>query len=115
MILSDNMKHLIDTLNTYEPDLPNGFYSVKALQDKLDFTAQFVLESLANDGLIRWIRWGDTQHTAFWLLERARNYKKIHRLEKIEQWKERGIGFACGVLTSVVAGLISIVLAGVFS
>lgn len=47
MILSDNMKHLIDTLNTYEPDLPNGFYSVKALQDKLDFTAQFVLESLA--------------------------------------------------------------------
>ena len=49
MILSDNMKRLIDTLNTYEPDLPNGFYSVKVLQDKLDFTAQFVLESLAND------------------------------------------------------------------
>jgi len=112
VILSDNMKHLIDTLNTYEPDLPNGFYSVKALQDRLDFTAQFVLESLANDGLIRW---GDTQHTAFWLLERAKNYKKIHKLEKIEQWKERWIGFACGVLTSVVAGAISIVLAGVFS
>lgn len=112
MILSDNMKHLIDTLNTYELDLSNGFYSVKALQDKLDFTAQFVLESLANDGLIRW---GDTQHTAFWLLERARNYKKIHRLEKIEQWKERAIGFVCGVLTSVVAGAISIVLAGIFS
>ena len=112
MILSDNMKRLIDTLNTYDSDLPNGFYSVKVLQDKLDFTAQFVLESLANDGLIRW---GDTQHTAFWLLERARNYKKIHRLEKIEQWKERGLGFACGVLTSVAAGLISIVLAGVFS
>ena len=70
MILSDNMKRLIDTLNTYEPDLPNGFYSVKVLQDKLDFTAQFVLESLANDGLIRW---GDTQHTAFWLLERAKS------------------------------------------
>ncbi len=112
MILSDNMKRLIDTLNTYAPDLPNGFYSVKNLQGKMDFTAQFVLESLANDGLIRW---GDTQHTAFCPLERARNYKKIHRLEKIEQWKERGIGFACGVLTSVIAGLISIVLAGVFS
>jgi hypothetical protein len=111
MILTDNMKRLIDELNVYEPDLPNGFYSVNVLQRRLDFTAQFVLESLANDGLIRW---GDKQHTAFWLLERARNYKNIEKLERIERWKERAIGFVCGILTSIVTGLISIALANAF-
>lgn len=35
MILTDNMKRLIDELNMYEPDLPNGFYSVNALQQRL--------------------------------------------------------------------------------
>ena len=99
MILTDNMKRLIDTLNTYEPDLPNGFYSVKVLQEKLDFTAQFVLESLANDGLIRW---GDKHHTGFWLLERARNYKNIEKLERIERWRERLLGFLFGAVTGVL-------------
>lgn len=111
MILTDNMKRLIDTLNTYEPDLSNGFYSVKVLQSKLGFTAQFVLESLANDGLIRW---GDKQHTGFWLLERARNYKNIEKLERIERWKERLLGFLFGAVTGVLTCVLTAWLPHIF-
>lgn len=113
MILSDNTKRLIDALLGYEPDLPNGFYSVTTLQEKLPgISTVMVLESMANRGLIRW---GDKQHTAFWLLEEARAYKNIEKLEGKERWKERLIGFVFGIAAGVATGLLVAWLTGLIA
>lgn len=36
---------------------------------------------------------------------KGENYRELCRMERIERWKERGIGFVFGVLASVAAGL----------
>lgn len=110
MIFSDDTRYLIDTVCSYEPDLPNGFYSVSKLQTKMNrVDATMILESLGNRG---YVHWGDKYHSAFWLLEEARAYKNIEKLENRERWKERLIGFAFGIVTGVATGTLVAVLSG---
>ena len=110
MIFSDDTKYLIDTVCGYEPDLPNGFYSVTKLQSKMEHgDATMILESLGNRG---YVHWGDKCHSAFWLLEEARAYKNIEKLENRERWKERLIGFVFGVVTGVASGALVALLSG---
>ena len=92
MILSKDTRKVIDILLTYDEDLPNRFYSVRFFffLIKAPVRVVDVLEDMDNLGLLRW---GDKQHTAFRISERARSYKEIQRLEKWERWKERLIGF----------------------
>lgn len=109
MILSKDTRKVIDILLTYDEDLPNHFYSVRFLETKIKAPVRVVdvLEDMDNLGLLRW---GDKQHTAFRISERARSYKEIQRLEKWERWKERLIGFVSGVVLTVIAWLLSTIV-----
>lgn len=106
MILSKNTRKVIDVLLTYEEDLPNRFYSVYRLEAKLKDPIRVVdvLEDLHEMGLLQW---GDKQHTAFRISERARAYKEINRLENQERWKERIVGFISGVLMTLITWYLS--------
>lgn len=42
----------------------------------------------------------------FALTYQGRNYRELQRLERVQRWKERAIGFVLGVITGVVAELI---------
>ena len=109
MILSKDTRKVIDILLTYDEDLPNRFYSVRFLETKIKAPIRVVdvLEDMDNLGLLRW---GDKQHTDFRILESARSYKEIQRLEKWERWKERLIGFVSGVVLTVIAWLLSTIV-----
>lgn len=109
MILSKDTRKVIDILLTYDEDLPNRFYSVRFLETKIKAPIRVVdvLEDMDNLGLLLW---GDKQHTAFRILESARSYKEIQRLEKWERWKERLIGFVSGVVLTVIAWLLSAIV-----
>lgn len=109
MILSKDTRRIIDTLLTYDEDLPNRFYSVRVLESKIKEPIRVVdvLDELECKGMLRW---GDNQHTAFRILESARSYKEIHRLEELERWKERLIGFVSGVVLTVIAWALSTIL-----
>lgn len=61
-------------------------------------------------GQQRLIYWGDQQHTGFRLMESARSYRNIQRLENRERWKERVLGFVSGVLLSVIAWGLSLLV-----
>ena len=106
MMLSRDTRQVIDTLLTYDEDLPNRFYSVRLLETKIQepIRVMDVLDDLAEMGLLQW---GDRQHTGFRLMERARAYKEIQRLENRERWKERLTGFVSGVLLTVIAWILS--------
>lgn len=109
MILSDNTKKVIDTFLTYDEDIPNRFYSVGVLESKIiePIRVLDVLEELSVMGMLQW---GDKQHTGFRLLESARSYKNIQHLENKERWKERLIGFASGVILTVAAWVLNIIV-----
>ena len=109
MILSRNTRIVLNTLLTYEEDMVNRFYSVSLLESKIRKPIRVVdvLNDLNEMGLLRW---GDKQHTAFRISERARSYKEIQRLEKWERWKERLIGFVSGVVLAVIAWLLSTIV-----
>ena len=102
MMLSRDTRKVIDTLLTYDEDLPNRFYSVRLLETKIQepIRVMDVLDDLAEMGLLQW---GDRQHTGFRLMERARAYKEIQRLEN----RERLTGFVSGVLLTVIAWILS--------
>lgn len=109
MILSRNTRIVLDTLLTYDEDMINRFYSVSLLESKIREPIRVVdvLEELERMGMLQW---GDTHHTAFRILESARSYKEIQRLEKWERWKERLIGFVSGVTLTVIAWLLSTIV-----
>ena len=109
MILSRNTRIVLNTLLTYDEDMVNRFYSVSMLESKIRKPIRVVdvLNDLNEMGLLRW---GDKQHTAFRISERARSYKEIQRLEKWERWKERLIGFVSGVVLTVIAWLLSTIV-----
>ena len=109
MILSRNTRIVLNTLLTYEEDMVNRFYSVSMLESKIRKPIRVVdvLNDLNEMGLLQW---GDKQHTAFRISERARSYKEIQRLEKWERWKERLIGFVSGVVLTVIAWLLSTIV-----
>lgn len=106
MILSKSTRVVIDELLTYDEDLPNRFYSVRKLEGrvKADIRVVDVLNDLDVQGLLEW---GDKQHSAFRITERARSYKELQRLEGWERWKERLIGFGSGVILTVIAWMLS--------
>ena len=70
MILSRNTRIVLNTLLTYDEDMVNRFYSVSMLESKIRKPIRVVdvLNDLNEMGLLQW---GDKQHTAFRISERA--------------------------------------------
>lgn len=109
MILSKDTRKVIDTLLTYDEDLPNRFYSVSMLEKKISGPVR-VMDILEDMGEKKLIRWGDKEHTGFRLLESGRSYKEIQGLENRDRWKERLIGFVSGALITVIAWVLSLMV-----
>lgn len=111
MRLTKRCKCVLDALLSYPPDLQNRFYTVSGLAGRLPALSQAelwaALKTAANDQLLEF---ADPQNTCFMLLEKGACYKEYSRLESLERWKERGIGFAAGVLLSVTTAIILSVL-----
>lgn len=61
---------------------------------------------LESVGLVEYQRTNKGKAAGFHLSHKGLNYKEFKHLDSMERWKERAIGFASGVILSVIAALL---------
>lgn len=106
MIIDESSRAALDALISGKPDLPKGVYSFQAALSLIpldEVAAQRVIRSLLSSGLLELAHDQRGNEAGVALSQRGLCYKELQKLESKARWKERVIGFAFGVLTSVVA------------
>lgn len=112
MLIDRKLKPVLDLLIKSTPDRPMGAFSYDKICELsgMDQDEVFALtEKLISGGLAQYayaVSREKRYAVGIALTYDGRKYKELGRLERIERWKERALGFISGVLATVLSSLI---------
>lgn len=103
MVLTKDMRKLLDFLIDTKPDYLGGFYTIKNViknYELNDFDTIRILRQLRECGAISPMCGNEDK---FFITEYGMKYKEIKIMLAKEKWKERIIGFVSGVVLTLFA------------
>lgn len=107
MFLPSDCKSVLKIIKKSEPDLPNLFFSVEAILQKTNLSASDIFSVFNHLEKSGCIIWGDSQHTAFRLVEYGRAYDEFRYNEILHYFLDKWIEFLA-IIISIIALIISI-------
>ena len=109
MFLDKESKAMLDRLIAGTPDYPRGTYSYDYICEtfSIDEDDMFrIVKGLEEKKLVEYVRWKSGPSMGVAITQAGKAYKELRRLEAIERWKERIVGFLAGVASAVLVAFI---------
>jgi len=106
----------LDNLKSGNPDYPHDTYSYKHICQSFDMaedTMLRIVKGLAVDGYLEFATWNGSIDMGVALTQKGYAYRELRSLEARERWKERFLGFLCGIATSLLVWWLITLLSGI--